>query len=216
MSEEQMPVEQVPPASRLGEIVGWSLIALAVTLIIAAIVAAHQADAWSQAMDHAHTAFSGAVVAHSGREAAAAADYIAADSAYREARVLSSLSATASLVFLSLIPGLLYAVKPSLLGGPLGRLLRPSSVRLAQRQPRRRRPVTFYQGIGIMLMGMPWIVQAVVTLPGMSFELVLGLGLLTVLLLIASILVGYPLLGQATWWLTNGRGAEHGQERPQA
>src|SRR5258708_38055899 len=146
MSEEQSPAESVPPASRVGEIVGWSLPALAVACFIAFIVAAVQADAASQAIQHAEDAWHNAIVAHSRHEAAAYAGYMAADSAYREATLLRCLSLSASLAFLSLFPGLLYAMKPSLLGGPPGRLLRPSSAKLAQRLPRRRHPVTFYQG----------------------------------------------------------------------
>ena len=71
-----------------------------------------------------------------------------------------------------------------------------------------------------MLNGLPWIsmslLQAVVTLTRVPFDLMLGLSLLTVLLYVAFLLVGYPLIGQATWWYTSSRGAEYGQERPQA
>lgn len=39
MSEEQTPIEPVPPAVRLGEILGWSLPALAVACFIVFIIA---------------------------------------------------------------------------------------------------------------------------------------------------------------------------------
>jgi apolipoprotein N-acyltransferase len=220
MSEEQTPVETVPPASRLGEIVGWGLLALAVACFIASIVAIVRADAASQAIQHAEDAMHTTIVAHSGHEAAASAALVAADNSYREARVLTYVMLSASLIFLSLIPGLLYAMKPSLLGGPLGRLLHPYSAKLARRQPPRRHPVTFYQGIGLMLNSLTWIsmslLQAVATLTKVPFDLLLGLNLLTLLLYVACLLVGSSLIGQATWWYTGGRSAGRGQERLQA
>lgn len=155
MSEEQTPVETVPPASRLGEIVGWSLLALAVTCFIAFNVANKQADDWLQVMRQAAAAWNDANITYPDHVAAAREAYMAAEAVYKEARLLAYLSVCASFIFVLLIPGLLYAMKPSLLGGPLGRLLRPSSAKLVQRLPPRRHPVTFYQGIGVVLMSIP-------------------------------------------------------------
>lgn len=221
MSEAQTPVEPMPPASRLGEILGWSLLTLAAACFTASIVAIVQAHAASQAVQHAEDAWHNAIiVAHRDHTMAYAAPYeatyMAAKVTYNETTLRMSLSLDASIVFLLLIPGLLYAVKPSLFGGPLGRLLRASSARLAPRQPQRRHPVTFYQGIGLMLNSLPWIsfslLPTVVTLTTMPFELVLGLSLLPVLLFMISLVVGNSLVGEATWWL----GANREQERPQA
>ncbi len=222
MSEAQTPVEPVPPASRLGKIVGWSLLALAVACFIASGVAAKQADDWSQAMRQAHAAFTDAYYAHPDRVAAAYAAEGAAYAAQRKATLLKYLLVSATPIFLLLIPGLLYAMKPSLLGGPFGRLLRlgyPSLARLAQRQPRRH-PVTFYQGIGFAFVSIGALVNSLLSALGYffrgPFELLLCLSLLAVLLAMVSMMVGISLMREARWWFLSGKGATHEQERPQA
>lgn len=222
MTEAQTPVEPIPPASRLGEILGWSLLALAVVCFIASVVAGKQADAASQAIRQADAAITDAHLAHTDRVVAAYAASRAAYAAYRETTLLKYLWVSAAPIFLLLIPGLLYAMKPSLLGGPFGRLLRlayPSPARLAQRQPRRH-PVTFYQGIGLAFLSIGSIsinllpaVGNFFTVPNWSF---FGLEILATLLLFTSFLVGVPLFGQATWWYTSGKRANPEQERPQA
>lgn len=220
MSEEQTPVEPVPPASRLGEILGWSLPALAAACFIAAIIAIVRADAASQAVEHAMDAWDNALDAHSGHEAAARAAYMAAKAASREAALVRDLLMNAAFFFFPLIPGLIYAVRPSLVGGLVGRLLRPSSMKLAQRLPRRRHPVTFYQGIGLALMGIGWdlpnLLPAVGRLPGVPDWLSFYLILLAMCLFPICLLFAYPLLGQATWWYTSRQGAEREQEQSRA
>jgi hypothetical protein len=210
MSEEQTPVEQVPPASRLGEIMGWSLLALAVACFISFIVTIVQEHAAWEAMRHAQDAWFNANLDHS--EAAYAA-YMAAKAAYNETTLRVLLSLDASIVFLLLIPGLLYAMKPSLLGGPLGRLLRTSST-LVQRQPQRH-PVTFYQGIGFALGGIGAISASLIPMVPILIPTMLWLMFPAFLMHITFLFLGTS-LRQATWWFASGRGAKRGQERPQA
>ncbi len=203
MSEAQTPVEPVQPASRLGEIVGWSLLALAVVCFIAFIFSAKQADDWSHAMWHA-------------------AEFKAAYAAYNETMLLKYLWVSATFAFLQLIPGLLYAMKPSLLGGPWGRLLRlarRSSTKLTQRQPRRH-PVTCYQGIGLAFISIGPIGVNLLLAVGTFFRgpswLFFGVLPLALLLNVTSFFIGLSLFGEARWWFLSGKEATHEQERPQA
>lgn len=167
-------------------------------------------------MWQADAAWNNVIVTHPDRVAAARAAFIAAKAAYKRATLLKYLSASASVIFLTLIPGLLYAMKPSLLGGLWGRLLRPSSARLALRLPRRRHPVTFYQGIGVVLISIPGVVANLAPAVTLLISAVRWLNLLALLLFLPCYLIGPTLIGQTTWWFTSGRSAERGQERPQA
>lgn len=231
MSDSQTPVESVPPASRLGEIVGWSLLALGVACLIASLVAIVQADAASQAVQHAEHAWHNAIVTehnaivvHPDHTMAYAtpyeAAYMAAKVAYNEAELRILVLESATVVFLSIIPGLLYAMKPSLLGGLWGRLLRPSSAKLAECQPRRRHPITFYRGIGIVLMGigygLPYLLPTVGQLRGVFNWLSFNLMVLAILLFPICLLFAFPLMGEARWWYTSSRVANRELERPQA
>jgi hypothetical protein len=149
---ESVPPQPVPPASRLGAVLGWSLPALAVACFIAFVVAGQQTGAAAEAIRRAQAA----VVADPRHTAAASAALVAAKTAQWEATLREYLLAGATLLSLFMVPGLLYAGNPALLGGPPGRLLRlQPAVRRVQGEHRQRqqRIVTFYQGVGWALVG---------------------------------------------------------------
>jgi hypothetical protein len=166
MSDGETLAESVPPpASRLGAVLGWGLLALGVAFLIASQWVGINSDAaWSAAQAHvdsaaravqAHPASSTAYTAY---EAAYAA-YLAARAAYAEISLRSYLFVAAGWLSLLTAPGLLYARDPSLLGGPPGRLFRWLARRL-ERGPERRHPVNFYQGVGFVLLSIAFAVYA--------------------------------------------------------
>ena len=153
---EPVPLQAVPSASGLGAVLGWSLVALGVACFIASIVAGQQADAAAEAIRRAQAAFVAAFVADPHHTAAASAALAAATAAKWEATLREYLLAGATLMSLFIVPGLLYAVYPSLLGGPLGRLLRlqPAARGMqGEHRHRRQRFATIYQGVGLALCG---------------------------------------------------------------
>lgn len=156
---DSVPPQAVPPATRLGAILGWSLPSLSVVCFISF-------------------------------------------TAQREATLRMYLLAGATLVSLFMVPGLLYAGNPALLGGPLGRLLRlQPAVRANQGGHRRRHPITFYQGVGWVLFGVAAAsFGSMVALIAFVPELLLGpvwwlLVVVVVLLWLVPLSMGFLLLG---------------------
>jgi hypothetical protein len=106
----------------------------------------------------------------------------------------------------SIVPGLLYARDPSLLGGPLGRLLRWASANVTSRQPQRRHPVSFYQGLGLALPGVGWAVFCLGAI-GATLTPVASAGVWPIFLIslagllnFAAMFMSIPLAG-GSWWV---------------
>ncbi len=220
MSDGRAPAEQaspqpVPPASRLGAVVGWSLPLIAVTCLVASTVTFLNVGA--EAGRHGVAAYN-SIIAHAGYDAAARAADAATTATYREYAVRMGLLAIAIIVSLLTVPGLLYAASPVLLGGPIGRLLRRSSTRIAQSQfqPLRRHPVSFYQGLGLALMSAGVMLIPLALIATMLFG-VMWLMFPTMLLWLAAYFLAFPLVSSGTWWSTGSREtAESVRERPNA
>jgi hypothetical protein len=157
-AEAEPPEQVVPPARRVGAIMGWSLLALGAACLVAVIIT------WAlQGSEPAHpavSAFDQAISAHQSHEAAAKVADAAYDSAYQALQLRSALLLSAVYVSIGVVPGLLYALNPALLGGPLGHLLRRITANMRVRRPRRRYPLSIYQGLGCAVLGMGGAIQA--------------------------------------------------------
>jgi hypothetical protein len=131
--------------------------------------------------------------------------YNAAYAAYHEATLRAYLLAIAGFVALSIVPGLLYAAHPSLLGGPNGRLLRWTSANVASRYSQRRHPISFYQGLGWALPGVGLTVfflgaiSATLTPLASAGEWPFFLIVLAGLLNLAAMFIRIP-LAAGSWW----------------
>ncbi len=153
---EPVPSPIVPPASRLGAVLGWSLLALGLACLIASgWIGTHADSAWSAAKTHVDST-ARALEAHPADKTAYAA-YLAVRAAYPEASLHSYLFVAAGWLSMLTVPGLLYVRDPSLLGGPPGRLFRWLARRV-ERGPERRHPVNYYQGVGFVLLGIAFAV----------------------------------------------------------
>jgi hypothetical protein len=102
------------------------LVVLSGACLIAWVIAAVKAHQWSEAVDRAEAAWHDALFTHPDRARAAAAyaTYLTAKATSREATVGMYGLLIAGFLSVSVIPGLLYASTPSLLGGPQGALMR--------------------------------------------------------------------------------------------
>lgn len=206
---EPAPPQAVPPASRLGTVVGWTLLALGVACLIAVVIT------WSlQGSEPAHravAAYDQAISTKQSHEVAAKAADAAYDSADRALRLRGALLLSAVYVSTAVIPGLLYALHPSLLGGPLGRLLRRSTANARVRRSGRRYPSSIFQGLGYAVLGIGGAIQAMAIEAGVHFgrvwlvEIALGLWLV-------AWLMGFFLLLGGIEGFRIGRTAQHGRE----
>lgn len=185
----------VPPPSRVGNVLGWSLLALGVAGLIAtawaAVIANSAKDAW------------GAALASPVHSIAAYNAIVAAEAAYRNVTVSAYLLFGAAFLSFLTAPGLVYALSPPLLGGPLGRLLRMASV-IAARHHGLQQPVTYYQGLAAAVQGAGaevfCLVSATTTFDPAVFWFVFP----ALLLYPAAYFWSFVLLG-GSWWFTMNR-----------
>lgn len=214
MNDGQTPAEPaspqaVPPASRLGAVVGWTLLALGVACLIAAVITLSLQG--SEPAHRAVAAYDQVISMKQGHEAAAKAADAAYDSAYRTLRLRGALLLSAFYVSIAVVSGLLYALHPSLLGGQLGRLLRRSTANARVRRSGRRYPPTIFQGLGYAVLGIGGAIQAMAIEAGTYFgghwtvEIALGLWLV-------AWLMGFFLLLGGIEGFRIGRTAQHGHE----
>jgi hypothetical protein len=161
-------------------VLGWGLPALGVACLITSQWMGISSDAaWSTAQAHVDAA-ARAFQTHptdsnyAAYEAAHSA-YLTGRAAYAAASLRSYLFVAAGWLAMLTVPGVLYARDPSLLGGPLGRLFRWLAFRGMRYQTRRRHPVTFYQGVGFLLLGIALAAYAVgVDIPKLFINVPIG------------------------------------------
>jgi hypothetical protein len=175
---------------------------------VASVIAGLQANAWSQAMQHAEAAWHDALFTHHARAATAHAAYLAATAACHEAILRMYLLVVAGFLTLFTTPGLLYVIDPSLLGGPFGSLLRRAAAQMRPRRHQRRHRVSFYQGLGLMVFGTGFAVVlsllAVVQLFGALRPIIPAMVLLPL-----AMICSLPLVGEGAWWYSYGGRAAH-------
>lgn len=210
---ESVPPQAVPPTSPLGAIVGWTLLALGVACLIAVVIT------WSLQMSepahHAVAAYNQAISAKQSHEAAAKAADAAYDSVFRALRLRAALLLSAFYVSIAVVPGLLYAVNPSLLGGPLGRLLRRIAANARVRRPRKRYPLSIDQGLGCAVVGIGGTIQAMAIEAATRFGGAWLIEIAMVLWLVA-LLTGFFLPAGGVEGFRQSRTAQHGDEQPRA
>ncbi len=193
MSDGEALTEPVPPASRLGAVLGWGLPALGVACFIASLQIDNSAEAaWRTAQTLPENT------------AADVAAYDAAFAAYHQATFYAHLLPVAGFLSLLVVPGLLCAKDPSLLGGPFGRFVRWNAPNVAPRRSHRRHPVTFYQGFGLALPGIGGAIcflGLVATLDLRApWEVIVATGLAP----LASVFLSMPLNIEGGWWFKSG------------
>lgn len=189
------PALSVPPPSRLGNILGWSLLALGAACLVATAWAALVANSAQGAWD--------AALASPVHSIAAYNAIVAAKAAYRSATVRVYLLFGAAFLSLFTLPGLVYALSSPLLGGPLGRLLRMASVNAA-RHRRLQQPVTYYQGLAVAVQGAGAVVFSLVSATTMLAPAIFWLVFPALLLWPAAYVWSIVLLG-GSWWFTIDR-----------
>lgn len=172
---------------------------------VATVIAAVQAQRWSDAVDQAGAALQDVLVTHPDRVQSAYAIYLAATATARQATVVAYGLLSAGFLSVSVIPGLLYASTPSLLGGPLATLMRRSTHQLMTRQSRQWRKITRYQGLGLMLAGAGWgifLLVAVVDqfMPLSLWPVSLCLTIATGVLLVGTQLLSIFFITEGWWW----------------
>ncbi|HKW23116.1 MAG TPA: hypothetical protein VJO13_17155 [Ktedonobacterales bacterium] len=203
--QSQIAVQAPPVASRLGALLGWSLLVLFGACLVASVIAAVQAQRWSDAVDQAGAAFQDTLVTHPDRTQAAYAIYLAANAASRQATVVTYGLVIAGYLSAFVIPGLLYASTPSLLGGPLGTLMRQATHRLMTRQSRQWREITRYQGLGLMLAGAGWVILFLVSVVVQFMTVSLWLVSLSLIIAAWPVAIGAQFLSiflmtEGWWW----------------
>lgn len=211
-AETEPPEQVVPPARPLGVILGWSLVALGVACVVAVVIT------WSllgsEPAHRAVAAYNQAISANQSYDAAAKASEAVYESVYQALRLRSALLLCAAYVSAGVVPGLLYALNPSLLGGPLGRFLRRAAANVGAWRPRRRYPLPLYQGLGCTVLGIGGSIQA------MSIEAGLRFGRIwleiAMLLWFVALFMGMFLLTGGAGGFRSGKTAEHGHEQPGA
>ena len=208
---EPGPPQTVPPASRVGTVVGWTLLALGVACLIAVIIT------WSlQGSEPAHravAAYNQAISMKQSHEAAAKAGEAASDSTFRALRLRGALLLSAFYVSIAVVPGLLYALHPPLLGGPLGRLLRRVTAKVQMPRPGRRYPLPINQGLGFAVLGIGGVFQAMAVEIALHFRAAWLADIAMVLWLVAW-LTGFILLLGVVEGFRQSKIAQHGHERP--
>jgi hypothetical protein len=215
--QNQMAVEDLAPAGRLGTVLGWTLLALGGMCLVAFVFAAFQAQAATNAADKAGLAFQAVVISphvDRARVSTAYAALLSIEADAQQANVRSSLLMAAVWLLLSISPGVLYASNPHYLGGPLGGLLRRATRNVSQRQSRPWRQIARRQGLGFTFLGVAvaifFIIEALIKLTDLPFWLVLAAAVLP----IPAVFLSISLIGDGAWWFKPRIASQTRRETP--